>query len=243
MAALNFASTKKGSTAAGSSSQKTVEGMIRSRCEKGLLDDGQTQLMVMEVACGDPGCVPIETVVILVAGGGSKRAGVEGEDDKSADGKYMARIFKPIAEVLDYEVSALALPTSNDPREFRIAAEKQKEIERVQMNKIMGVDESGEKSPANNEIDEKVEDKAEEKNEAKSSSNNTEEGGLVQVMVDDGWTGTRPMMVRRLPQRPKFANPDVNDGVPGKHKGGKAPTGCPCCDPDMFDLLMTKPPI
>ena len=62
-------------------------------------------------------------------------------------------------------------------------------------------------------------------------------------MVDDGWTGTRPMMVRRLPQRPKFANPDVNDGVPGKHKGGKAPTGCPCCDPDMFDLLMTKPPI
>ena len=244
MATLNFASTKKGSTAAGrsSSAQKRVEALVRLRCAEELLSGGEGQLIVMEVNCADPDCVPIETVAILVKEIASQKAPgaeLDAKEDKS-DGKWIGRIFKPIAEVIDNDINMLALPV--DLNDFRVAAEKQKEIERLEMNRIKGFDGNEGKISADKETKTQIEEKNEEEIEVRNSDNR-QEGELVRVMVDDGWTGTRPVMVRRLPQRPKFSAPDANDGVPGKHKKGKAPTGCPCCDPDMFDLMMTKPPI
>lgn len=227
MMELNFASKTKQSTVGNKSSlaQANVEMWVKQRGELLFHGDPNTQLIVMEVACNDPNCAPIDTVIILksenipeedlerirISGlGGAKEEG-----NGLMVGKWIGKIPKPTKEVTEEDIELLFIPES---------------LTKEGLERCKAMEEELEASKTEAEADENASEqkKEEEKKE--------DDGELVEVTIDDGWLGRRTMMVRRARVPP----PQEEDP---KHRKGKGPTGCPCCDPDMFDLLMTRPPV
>lgn len=67
------------------------------------LDMGTT-VMVMQVSCKDPGCVPLETAIIIIfpkTGGGELIPGLPESKDS---GSYKTKILKPMADVTEDDI-------------------------------------------------------------------------------------------------------------------------------------------
>ena len=97
---LNFASSssaKLSTASAASALQKRVHAWVQDdeRYNRIVAADPSVQLMVSEVACFDEGCVPLETIVIVVG----------------AQSRWMGKLLRPLAEVTAEHVGAeLELP-------------------------------------------------------------------------------------------------------------------------------------
>ena len=91
---INFGSINKKNRA----SQRSLISNITKKIEKLVPTDSDDdiQIMVTEVQCFDPDCVPLETLVILLG--------------KSA--RWSQKILKPMIEVTDDDLSDLLMPTS-----------------------------------------------------------------------------------------------------------------------------------
>lgn len=92
---MNFA----GSSNSNSSHQKRVTKLIREddRFVRIIAQDAHVQVMVSEVQCFDEGCVPLETMVILV----------------STSTRWIGKLLMPIAEVTKDIITAdLAIPVN-----------------------------------------------------------------------------------------------------------------------------------
>mmetsp|Transcript_23997 Transcript_23997/g.35223 ORF Transcript_23997/g.35223 Transcript_23997/m.35223 type:complete len:284 (+) Transcript_23997:57-908(+) len=92
---INFSAPKKTER----SSVKKISKLIERRlCSEAKQDN--VQVMVTEVQCFEPDCVPIETLVILL-----------GSQSRWAD-----KILKPISEVTEGDVTSLAVPDTWPPQ-------------------------------------------------------------------------------------------------------------------------------
>lgn len=90
---INFASRKK------SSRSKNPAKIIQAKVTKKLpgdASDDSVQVMVTEVSCNEPDCVPLETLVICIG----------------AQARWADKVLKPIAEVTDSDLDELDIPCS-----------------------------------------------------------------------------------------------------------------------------------
>jgi hypothetical protein len=182
--------------------------------------------MVMEVACNDPNCAPIDTIVILMSSSmesDMKQMGLssmdkekEEKEEGKKEGKWIGKVPKRTIEVTEEDIELLFIPES---------------LTKEGLEKIQAAEEEHEAARVDAKDKVAVEDDKDAKKEEESPG-----ADMVEVVIDDGWMGRRTMMVRRA------RAPPPRDDDP-KHRKGGGPTGCPCCDPDMFDLLMTRPPV
>lgn len=228
---LNFASKTKGDGSGGrrsAESQRRVENWVKERGALLFRTDVNVQLMVMEVACNDPNCAPIDTVIILTSSSvesDMKEMGLSSMEKDKADkaavesGKWIRKVPKRTIEVTEEDIELLFIPESlsKEGLEKMNAAEEEHEAARIRADE--------DKESTLSIAEKKIADDGDSKND-----------DMVEVVVDDGWLGRRTMMVRRA------RVPPPREDEP-KHRKGGGPTGCPCCDPDMFDLLMTRPPV
>ena len=92
--------------------KRRIVAAVEATIPEDVLEYG-TNVMVMQVACQDPGCVPIETAIIIVF--------PKMDDDEkellpglpqSAGGSYKTKILKPMAEVVTPDDVLDALPPS-----------------------------------------------------------------------------------------------------------------------------------
>jgi hypothetical protein len=81
--------------------KRRIVGYVEQCIPENVLDAGTT-VMVMEVACNDPGCVPMETIVIIVFPQSSAMLlpGLQ----ESQGGSYRTKILKPMVDVTEMDV-------------------------------------------------------------------------------------------------------------------------------------------
>ena len=89
---INFASKKKKSTKL-KTPAKVIEGKVMKLLPPDAVSDS-VQIMVTEVSCNEPDCVPLETLVIVI-----------GQQARWAD-----KVLKPIVEVTDSDIEGLDIP-------------------------------------------------------------------------------------------------------------------------------------
>lgn len=91
---INFASKKKKSS---KNPSKLIEAKILQRLPPDSSGDG-VQVMVTEVSCTEPDCVPLETLIICIG----------------MQARWADKVLKPIAEVTDSDIEelVLGLPTN-----------------------------------------------------------------------------------------------------------------------------------
>ena len=224
---MNFASKTRQSTTRKKSSvfEANVEKWVKRRGEKLFRSVPSTQVIVMEVACKDPNCAPIDTVIILKnddivvrpeAGSISDMALAKGDNYGVLPGKWTGKVPKRCIEVTEEDIELLLIPESLTKEGLENARILEAEL-------LASWKKAGAADAKGPDLSKMVEEK-------------DDDGDMVEVTVDDGWLGRRTVRVRRARVPP----PQEDDP---KHRKGKGPTGCPCCDPDMFDLLMTRPPV
>lgn len=90
---INFGSSLKKNKA----SERSLISKITKKIERLLPHDVEDdmQIMVTEIQCFDPDCVPIETLVILLG----------------ANARWTQKILKPMIEVTDEDIAELQIPT------------------------------------------------------------------------------------------------------------------------------------
>lgn len=96
MFSMNFGS--RGSTASREKSAATLKitCWINARIENHASDVGSIHVMVTELECNDPDCVPLETLVALLG----------------KDARWTSKILKPLNEVTQRDVEILSFPPS-----------------------------------------------------------------------------------------------------------------------------------
>jgi len=91
--------------------KRRIVNAVESTMPEEALDMG-TSVMVMQVSCKDPGCVPLETAIIIVfpkcgnggGGGGGEQNQIIPGLPESNGGSYKTKILKPMADVTEDDV-------------------------------------------------------------------------------------------------------------------------------------------
>lgn len=250
---MNFASKGKNATQAGKQYVSRVVGFISAALVKLKALDASIQVMAMEVQCGEPDCVPIETLVILVSSVCDEETGVAW--------RWTGKILKPIAEVTNDDVIQMDLPTTTssvtavDPIDNAIEKEKEgkKDVEDAKILKqdtrestelsslgAMSASESdavmSTPSIASTTVAVPIITSA----SASTGTTRIETGGGGIKGPRTGKTGAKSVF--------RIGNMDAmeqREDAKATHKAGVRARGCPCCDPDnldnMLDSLMFNP--
>lgn len=85
--------------------KRRIVEQVEATMPEEALDMGTT-VMVMQVSCKAPGCVPLETAIIVVFPASSSMELIPGlpESQSSSGGNYKTKILKPMAEVTNDDV-------------------------------------------------------------------------------------------------------------------------------------------
>ncbi len=246
---MNFASKKK--TGPGRDTAR-VSKWVRTAAAELIEVDPKLQILATEVSCNEPGCVPIETLIILISSLKN-----DDMDETSKGWRWTNKILCPISDVKQEHCIALNIPKSiNDINSgvpvvvdenaftipFTDKIEQKQKIE-IQTNKIE------EESSILSSIT-----KTSEEGLPKSSSEGTLEVGVKLDSADDKETPTSEKSSTIT--MPISKNTKNNGGKTGaksvfsvnggsvaeeigaqKHTGVR-PRGCPCCDPDDLDNIL-----
>lgn len=119
---INFGSSIKRNKA----SERSAISKITKKIEQLLPDDNNDdlQIMVTEIQCFDPDCVPIETLVILLG----------------SNARWTQKILKPIADVTDLDIMELQIPKSWSEYESQNKQTKARELDQVQEQQELAID-------------------------------------------------------------------------------------------------------
>ena len=90
--------------------KRRVVGYVEDMLTDEALDMG-TSVMVMQVSCRDPGCVPLETVIIVVFPKMEDKEILPGLEESKNGGSYKTKILCPLAQVTKEDVCQ-SLPPS-----------------------------------------------------------------------------------------------------------------------------------
>lgn len=121
--------------------KRRVVGWIETTIDEDVLDLG-VNVMVMQVSCKAPGCVPLETAIIIVFPSSSKEliAGLP----ESKGGSFKTKILKPLAEVDEDDVLDALPPAFNGGRrsmeKLCIGA---RDVMLAQITQLFGEDDDG----------------------------------------------------------------------------------------------------
>ena len=96
MSWMNFGSRNLIASKARSKTTSKISGWIQDRIGIYAVDDDSIQVMVTEVECNDPQCVPLETLVALLG----------------KDARWTTKVLKPLNEVTQRDIGDLPLPLS-----------------------------------------------------------------------------------------------------------------------------------
>ena len=93
---MNFASRNTTASKARSAATSKVVGWIQKRIGVYEFEDDSIQVMVTELECNDPECVPLETLVALLG----------------KDARWTTKVLKPLNEVTQQDIEEFQLPSS-----------------------------------------------------------------------------------------------------------------------------------
>ena len=96
MCSMNFASRNTTASKARSAATSKVVGWIQKRIGIYEFEDDSIQVMVTELECNDPECVPLETLVALLG----------------RDARWTTKVLKPLNEVTQQDIEEFQLPSS-----------------------------------------------------------------------------------------------------------------------------------
>ena len=236
---MDFAS-KEGKKKEGGSRKDTkrVQSWVEGRMNS-LLEDSSliSQLMVQEVQCGDPDCVPIETVIMCFC------------SDKKTDEtlRYIDKILKPMAEVVEQDVEDLQVPADLESLKKHLAdlallqlQDKEQEEEAASEWENAG----GTKTKGKDKDKDKDKDEMAEYLSSEEYHTFLMGSGVTINPGDslDGWLPYDGPPVIRTITAPKAKSSTISkedkDFDSRHRKGGVRPQGCPCCDPDAVDAMI-----
>lgn len=192
-------------------------------------------IMVTEIQCNDPNCVPIETLVVIIGSGNQK---------------YSNKILKPIAEVVESDVEELM----NAWEFYRLSSQEQND--RLldlssELIEVKGLISGHLKSFQSKEkkmkyllaieqmikdqlTDISTEDELPELLEAEASTS-------VDVTVVPMMSKSTSAAAASSNQYPKITVYSGSNAPAVRHeKGARGPRGCPCCDPDNIDNITDR---
>ncbi|GMI41343.1 hypothetical protein TrCOL_g8187 [Triparma columacea] len=120
-------------------SKKLVISWVESRLPSLALDAGVT-VLAMEVACRDPGCVPIETCIVIVfptpSPGDDWNEGGLIDEGIVKEGKYTTKVLKPMKDVKEEDVVASLPPELGGTFSFKNEMVKVRDFVVNQVNQI-----------------------------------------------------------------------------------------------------------
>lgn len=273
MAALNFGFANQrssGSTSRSRTLVKSITKKIESLINSKESHYGELQILVTEIQCFEPDCVPLETLIILL-----------GDNTR-----WSTKILKPLAEVTDEDINLLDIPDILPVVQTELSKKKKAEGEEVPahpqwvlgiMNIIDQHDEpqySSELEYLRDYLQQKLNNSSSLKTESSSvSSNNSNPPPTVVKMKSNASSnsssithnmpptltqpsnqasktnsstslptaGPPPSLPTPLPPtQPLILTSKQDDNPKPRHQKGVRQRGCPCCDPDNLDNIVDR---
>jgi len=218
--------------------KKRIVAAIESRIPEDALDMG-TNVMVMQVSCTDPGCVPLETAIIIVFAKSTTEL-VNGLAE-SAGGSYKTKILMPLAEVTDDDIAAALPPALGGTRtpasvatriqEVLIAQLEQQcnsptertEVTRLVQQALEKYEANGCKLVQNNDDD----DEGKETTDA-TVDNSTNDMAQVSLVASTAQQRQQTSASQQLSRQLRLSESYVLDRLAQKDRR-RHDRGCPCC--------------
>jgi len=123
--------------------KRRVVAFVESTISEEALEMG-VMVMVMEVSCRAPGCVPLETVITIVFPRGQSGELIPGLPESGSGGNYKTKILMPLASVTKDDVlDALPPQFEGGRRTMESLCLRARDVMLSQINQIMG-EEDGE---------------------------------------------------------------------------------------------------
>lgn len=232
--------------------------LIDHCCRKcSFLDPSEIQVMTTEIQCFDPGCVPLETLIVIFV--------VSDIEDVIGPSRFSEKILKPMDKVLESDIAGIDFPFRFYDSEYDLAV---KAIER-------SFSSSTDKNPKAIRMFERYVGKITAikavtviQNEAistiprelpivstasaivspKTVSHPVTQVSMTPVKVPMQFNETNPKTVSKItdeipvPTSRSYIFPvkKEEDKVIVRHNKEEKRRGCPCCDPDNLDHLLDK---
>ena len=118
--------------------KRRVVAFVESTIPEEALEMG-TMVMVMEVSCRAPGCVPLETVITIVFPRGQSSELIPGLPESGSGGNYKTKILMPLAEVSKDDVlDALPPEFEGGRRTMESLCLRARDVMLSQISQIMG---------------------------------------------------------------------------------------------------------
>lgn len=208
------------------------------------------QVMVSEIECNAPDCVPVETLAVLVG-------------DKS---KWVGKILKPLSEVILADIEELDFPSV---KERSSDADLGSEIGAELRERLRGISEASTRLKTleylkdllsdimDETLDEVKPSSRKDSTNSSSSADHSQTDFALDTVISTPSIVSTPSLanppITRVVMRPnnsmsggstseertrvKFENP-LNSKP--RHQKGVRPRGCPCCDPSNIDNIVDK---
>jgi hypothetical protein len=198
-------------------------------------------IMVTEIQCNDPSCVPIETLVVII---GSKSQ------------KYSNKILKPIPEVVESDVEEVMIAwefyrLSSQDREYESLgmASELAEVKAMIAKHLNDIEDKERKVKYLSAIDQLIQREMENVIESDMDDELPElVDGAEESNTDAQDITIVPMMSKSSVAAAASSNPiakpspvPLRTAPPVRHeKGQRGPRGCPCCDPDNIENITDR---
>lgn len=118
--------------------KRRVVAFVESAIAEEALEMG-VMVMVMEVSCRAPGCVPLETVITIVFPRGQSGELIPGLPESGSGGNYKTKILMPLASVTKDDVlDALPPQFEGGRRTMESLCLRARDVMLSQINQIMG---------------------------------------------------------------------------------------------------------
>lgn len=223
------------------SDEKNAINQVKLWVEKRLSSESLSHIiMVTEIQCNEPDCVPIETLIIGMV---NNLHGTTTLDADAPD-KWTAKILKPVLEVIEEDILNLSIPVLNASNNVILVADNFTNSTDVVIRDIICF------------IDEKLQNQSVDKQIAiltqieklcatrriVANEKNIELHLSVPSVIKETVVPMRPR-TDIITGKQKF-KPSVEQfkdyTPPVRHVKGVRQRGCPCCDPDNIDNIVDK---
>lgn len=202
------------------SDEKNAINQVKLWVEKRLSSESLSHIiMVTEIQCNEPDCVPIETLIIGMV---NNLHGTTTLDADAPD-KWTAKILKPVLEVIEEDILNLSIPVLNASNNVILVADNF-----TNSTDVIAILTQIEKLCATRRI--------------VANEKNIELHLSVPSVIKETVVPMRPR-TDIITGKQKF-KPSVEQfkdyTPPVRHVKGVRQRGCPCCDPDNIDNIVDK---
>lgn len=192
-------------------------------------------ILVTEVICNEPDCVPIETLVVLVS-------------PQESESKHIEKILKPLRDVTEKDIASLLIlhdvelnlklqGYSNVP-DFEILRTSIISSEKFIRNQISCLEDNQEN------ISKYIEYMQALLSSIQMKHNLSNEVAIEQLQSVDKTVVTMiPQVIKNyemMTEKERKPQAVHNLPIPVRHNKGSRPRGCPCCDPDNVENIVDK---